>query len=656
MDGVDDGLVDGLEGYPGGIIRPGDFAVEFLAESLEGVEGELALVHRRIAHHDLPADKLHAFGSRGRHARILKVRRGGDNVAAAERRIVAVNEVYVDGVDNLAHRDFNHIVHDKEVAGRGQLVAIGNPLGLNRAGVHVPGVGLNDESVGITDRRIVVIYVNELDGDFLGLALSDELDLRILVIHELPAVVVVVDEAYDGVLIVRGVGAAAILGAELVNEVLGFKGDVANILPEVIQRNSSDVIAGLVEIDESPVVLRPGRDAIDKDVYQSVDFISGGRFGRAHDLAGDGGIASDFPSFRLGAPGQHERPFGVVGISMPVLDLLIVSLKNEVVIRLDGADFIRVVYNNNAVVLIQMETLVGVLGIFVDAVEVYGELIQLILGRVTGLVGRRLGLLSLVNRGGDRSAHFAGGDGVIQSRTGVRLRHGVGVVNVYGVISRDIDSDVVTVFASGNGLKLAVLAAYHDGAAAFPHGVGDNDVLGVDLAVVGDGDSVLKRIANSGHTLAAGNVNGLVYVELGHRLGLSGLALDGEGDGRSAAADVLPVVIGVDVQQLAGLALGAESVGVISDARSNYDRTSPLISIPRFIEGVAAFNNIKIVVLVVGYAVDSNAHAADVRIGRRLRMGLRIRLNRRLRLSSFAEVDFKYFLQICDTNIQIIAV
>ena len=507
MDGVDDGLVDGLEGYPGGIIRPGDFAVEFLAESLEGVEGELALVHRRIAHHDLPADKLHAFGSRGRHARILKVRRGGDNVAAAERRIVAVNEVYVDGVDNLAHRDFNHIVHDKEVAGRGQLVAFGNPRRIEVAGAHVPGVGLDDESVGITD-LFLGSFVNELDGDFLGLALSDELDLRILAIGELPAVVI--DEGHSGVPVVRDVRAAAILGAELFNEVLGIKSDVAVVLP-VLQLNGSDFIAVRVGIHESPVVLRPKRDAIDKDFYQIADFISSGLVGRAHDLAGDGGIASDFPSFRLGAPGQHERPFSGIGVIMPRRDLLIIGVKNEVVIRIDGADARHVVYNNNAVVPIQMETLVVVLGICVGALEDYGELIQLILGRVTGLVGRRLGLLSLVNRGGGRSGHFADGDGVTHGVTGVSVLHRVGVVNDHRATGRDIDSDRAGVYGVTGAID-------NNGATIAPHGVGDNDVLGGDVVEAANGDSVLKHIANSGRPLAVGNGNGLLYVELGHGL------------------------------------------------------------------------------------------------------------------------------------------
>ena len=356
-----------------------------------------------------------------------------------------------------------------------------------------------------------------MDGVNDGLALSGELDLRSLAIGELPAVVI--DEGHSGVHVVRDVRAAAILGAELVNEVLGIKGDVAVVLP-VLQLNGSDFIAGLVEIDESPVVRSSRRDAIDIDVYQLVDFISSGRFGRAHDQAGDGGdIASDYPSLILAIPGQHERLFGVVGISMPVRDLLIIGGKNEAVIRLDGANARREVYNNNAVVQIQMETLVGVLGICVDAVEDYIKLIQLFLSGVTGLVGSGLGLLYLVNRGVDRIAHFAGGDGIFHGRTGVRLRHGVGVVNDHGAISRDIDSDVVTVFASGNGLRLAVLAANHDGAAAFPHGVGDLDVRSGTTAVVGDGDSVLKHIANSGRTLVAGNGNGLSYVELGHGLG-----------------------------------------------------------------------------------------------------------------------------------------
>ena len=370
------------------------------------------------------------------------------------------------------------------------------------------------------------VRANEADVDGVndGLALSGELDLRSLAIGELPAVVI--DEGHSGVHVVRDVRAAAILGAELVNEVLGIKGDVAVVLP-VLQLNGSDFIAGLVEIDESPVVRSSRRDAIDIDVYQLVDFISSGRFGRAHDQAGDGGdIASDYPSLILAIPGQHERLFGVVGISMPVRDLLIIGGKNEAVIRLDGANARREVYNNNAVVQIQMETLVGVLGICVDAFEVYVKLIQLILGRVMGLVGRRLGLLVLVNRGVDRIAHVADGDGIFHGLTGVRLRHGVGVVNDHGASSRDIDSDVVTAFAvSGNVLKMAVLAANHDGAAAFPHGVGDLDARGGDVAVVGDGDSVLKLIANSGRTLAVGNGNGLVYVELGHGLGRRGLII-----------------------------------------------------------------------------------------------------------------------------------
>ena len=60
--------------------------------------------------------------------------------------------------------------------------------------------------------------------------------------------------------------------------------------------------------------------------------------GVALDLAGDGGSASDVPSFRYGVPGQQQRPFGVIGISMPARDLLVVSLKNKLVIRGNSAD------------------------------------------------------------------------------------------------------------------------------------------------------------------------------------------------------------------------------------------------------------------------------------------------------------------------------
>ena len=355
------------------------------------------------------------------------------------------------------------------------------------------------------------VRANEADVDGVndGLALSGELDLRSLAIGELPAVVI--DEGHSGVHVVRDVRAAAILGAELVNEVLGIKGDVAVVLP-VLQLIGSDFIAGLVEIDESPVVRSSRRDAIDIDVYQLVDFISSGRFGRAHDLAGDGGdIASDYPSLIRAIPGQHERLFGVVGISMPVRDLLVVGGKNEVVIRLDGANARREVYSNIAVVLIQVETLVGVLGICVDAVEDYIKLIQLILGRLTGLAGL-FRLLCLVNRGGGRNGHIADGDGIFHGLTGVRLRHGVGVVNVYGAISRDIDSDRAGVYGVTGAID-------NNGATIAPHGVGDLDARGGDTVEVGDGDSVLKHIANSGRTLAVGNGNGLVYVELGHGLG-----------------------------------------------------------------------------------------------------------------------------------------
>ena len=243
--------------------------------------------------------------------------------------------------------------------------------------------------------------------------------------------------------------------------------------------------------------------------------VDGVNDGLALDLAGDGSSAAIVPGFA--SPNQREGLFtaNFIGISMPARDQLVVSLKDEIVPGLDGANARREVYSNMAVVLIQLETLAGVLGICVDAFEVYVKLIQLILGRLTGLAGI-FRLLCLVNRGGGHSTRGADGDGIFHGLTGVRLRNGVGVVNDHGAISRDIDSDVVAVFASGNGLKRAVLAANHDGAAAFPHGVGDLDARGGDTVEVGDGDSVLKHIANSGRTLAVGNGNGLVYVELGH--------------------------------------------------------------------------------------------------------------------------------------------
>ena len=164
----------------------------------------------------------------------------------------------------------------------------------------------------------------------------------------------------------------------------------------------------------------------------------------------------------------------------------------------------------------------------------------------------------------------------------------------------------------------------------------------------GDGDVLVLGGKNMACNLAAAEGGGAVMdrnVDLVHVRLLRGLAFDGEGDGRSAVADVLPAVIGVDVQQLAGLALGVESVGVISDirVRNNFDRASPLFSIPSSIEGVAAFNNINsLVVFVVGYAVDNNAHIVDVRIGRRLRIGLRIRLG--LIDLIIADLNLDYFV------------
>ena len=164
----------------------------------------------------------------------------------------------------------------------------------------------------------------------------------------------------------------------------------------------------------------------------------------------------------------------------------------------------------------------------------------------------------------------------------------------------------------------------------------------------GDGDVLVLGGKNMACNLDAAEGGGAVIdrnVDLVHgRLGLSGLAFDGEGDGRSAAADVLPAAFGVDVQQLAGLALGGESVGAIYITfRGYFDRASPLFSIPSSIEGVAAFNNINsLVVFVVGYAVDNNAHIVDVRIGRRLRIGLRIRLG--LIDLIIADLNLDYFV------------
>ena len=529
------GILGHYRGYGDGIdaVILGDFA-RGIAASYE-VEVYPAVVYSRFL------VVVHANRQRGEGVLIGALSRGGALSDELDLRILAIHEL--PAVVVVVDEAYDGVLIVRGVRAAAILGAelVNEVLGIKGdVAVVLPVLQLNGSDfiaglVGIHESPVVLARLRgALDIDFyqgvdfligrLIYALDGELDLLIHALGELPAVVI--DEGHSGVHVVRDVRAAAILGAELVNEVLGFKGDVADVLPEVIQRNVSDVIAGLVGIHESPVVRSSRRDAIDIDVYQLVDFISSGRFGRAHDLAGDGGIASDFPSFRLGAPGQHECPFGVVGVIMPVRDLLIIGGKNEAVIRLDGANARREVYNNNAVVQIQMETLVVVLGIFVDAVEVYGELIQLILGRVTGLVGRRLGLLCLVNRGGGRSGHFADGDGVTHGVTGVSVLHRVGVVNVHGVISRDIDSDVATAFASGNELKRAVLAANLDGAAAFPHGVGDNDVLGGDVVEAANGDSVLKHIANSGRPLVVGNGNGLVYVKLGHRLGLSGLALN----------------------------------------------------------------------------------------------------------------------------------
>ena len=148
----------------------------------------------------------------------------------------------------------------------------------------------------------IVLAKVDVDGVDNGLALDGELDLRILALGESPAVVI--DEGHSGILVVRGVG--AVLIADLADKIAGVNGNVAVVLPEVIQRNVSDVIAFLVEAGESPVVLRPKRDAIDIDVYQLIDFLSSGRVG----LAGD----FERQSRGIGAPALAAGPGHLDGL------------------------------------------------------------------------------------------------------------------------------------------------------------------------------------------------------------------------------------------------------------------------------------------------------------------------------------------------------
>ena len=116
--------------------------------------------------------------------------------------------------------------------------------------------------------------------------------------------------------------------------------------------------------------------------------------GLALDLAGNWGSIAVIPSFAI--PNQREGLFtaNFIGISMPARDLLVVSLKNEVIVRCDGANVIFTNLLNLALAVgspqVEDLSLLGVLNFVVGALEDNGELAKLRVSRLTGLF--RLGV------------------------------------------------------------------------------------------------------------------------------------------------------------------------------------------------------------------------------------------------------------------------
>ena len=189
-----------------------------------------------------------------------------------------VAEVVTDELGQVLEVEHEVIVEHVHVLPADELHAFrsGGNSGLNRGGQS--GLRISGSNTAFLPNGLpsgVVLAKFNVDGVDDGLALSGELDLRILALGELPAAVI--DEGHSGIPVVRGVG--AVLLADLADKIAGVNGNVAVVLPEAIQRNVSDVIAFLVEAEESPVVRSSRRDAIDIDVYQLINFISSGFVG-----------------------------------------------------------------------------------------------------------------------------------------------------------------------------------------------------------------------------------------------------------------------------------------------------------------------------------------------------------------------------------------
>ena len=121
----------------------------------------------------------------------------------------------------------------------------------------------------------------------------------------------------------------------------------------------------------------------------------------ARNLSGNGGWLRRVPAV-IPCHGEGRGVIHNISIIVTGRDLLVVSPKNEVIVRRDGADVLSVILLNIicAVGRSQIEGfgIFLVHNIFIDALEDYCELAQVIFSRVAGLVRARarLGLIDLI--------------------------------------------------------------------------------------------------------------------------------------------------------------------------------------------------------------------------------------------------------------------
>ena len=189
--------------------------------------------------------------------------------------------------------------------------------------------------------------------------------------------------------------------------------------------------------------------------------------GLALDLAGNWGSIAVIPSFAI--PNQREGLFtaNFIGISMPARDLLVVSLKNEVIVRCDGANVIFTNLLNLALAVgspqVEDLSLLGVLNFVVGALEDNGELAKLRVSRVTGLfrlvrARARLSGLAFDGEGDGRRSRVSPAFAIEV----VGERHGLGFLTADHAMTVAIERGITIGRANSNVAGVATVGGGHD--------------------------------------------------------------------------------------------------------------------------------------------------------------------------------------------------